>query len=569
MRVRISAVLLSFALAGSAHALTVEVEAPEALQSLLARHLEVARAARLEENLAEEEIERLVRASESGARALLATEGYFSPRVSILRAGDVLRVVVDPGSRTTVGSVRIDFAGGLDADSRLARRIEEDFRLKPGMPFRQADWDAAKAAVLAPLLAGRHPGARLAVSEARIDPAAARADLSLTLDAGPAYRFGVPRITGASRYPAEIAARLAPMRPGEPVSQAALIDYQARLETSGYYSQANVRILPDPAQAEAVPIEVEVVERPEKRLSLGIGLTTDTGVRAQAEWLSRSIDGQGLRLRLDTRLETTSQRAGAELTWPRDSRGRVYSLGIQPRREDLRGQRTETLALTGRATRERGNIETALALQFQNEQQRIGSAVDTRNRALTANYTWTQRDVGRGFYPRRGRVTTLQVGGAAEALLSDTSFLRLYGRHTQYFGLGAQTRLIVRGELGSVLAESRAGIPTDFLFRAGGDNSVRGYAFQSLGRSLEGGVASVRYLATGSLEVEHFFTRDWGAAVFVDAGDAADSPAALDPVFGLGIGARWRSPVGPVNLDLAYGEAVGELRLHFSLGVSF
>jgi translocation and assembly module TamA len=120
-----------------------------------------------------------------------------------------------------------------------------------------------------------------------------------------------------------------------------------------------------------------------------------------------------------------------------------------------------------------------------------------------------------------------------------------------------------------VLAQTREGIPTDFLFRAGGDNSVRGYAYQSLGRTLEGGVASVRYLATGSAEYNYFFEGNWGMAVFVDAGDAADSPAALSPVVGVGVGARYRSPVGPVNLDVAYGEATEEFRLHFSLGVVF
>ncbi|MDP2057742.1 MAG: BamA/TamA family outer membrane protein, partial [Thiobacillus sp.] len=103
----------------------------------------------------------------------------------------------------------------------------------------------------------------------------------------------------------------------------------------------------------------------------------------------------------------------------------------------------------------------------------------------------------------------------------------------------------------------------------GGDNSVRGYAYQSLGRTLEGGVASVRYLATGSVEYNHFFGGNWGMAVFVDAGDAADSLGNLSPVYGVGVGARYRSPVGPVNLDLAYGEATDEFRLHFSLGVSF
>jgi translocation and assembly module TamA len=359
------------------------------------------------------------------------------------------------------------------------------------------------------------------------------------------------------------------LKPGQPVSQQQLLDYQAALETSGYYAQAVVRVEPDLARAAAVPVQVEVVERPEKMFSLGAGISTDTGARVSVTWLHRNLLEQGLRLKLDARLEEERQTGEVELAWPRNAKGYDNSLGAQVRYEDIEGQETLASTLIAKRTRTRGQIEATLSLQFQNEQQDIGSVVDTRNQALVANYAWTQRTVGRAFYPRRGYVLTLQGGGAAEALLSDTTFVRLYGRHTQYFRAGDRGRLILRGELGGVLADRLEGIPTDFLFRAGGDNSVRGYDYQSLGRTLTDGVQSVRYLATGSVEYNYFFEGNWGLAVFVDAGDAADSFGALSPVFGYGVGARYRTPVGPINLDLAYGQETEEFRVHFSFGASF
>ncbi len=568
--------LLAALFATPAHALTVEVDAPNEVKALLTQHLETARAARQGEKLDAEEIARLQRQSELTARDLLATEGYFSPRVesTVERVGDDWRVVyrVDPGARTTVRSVKLVFDGELKthADAAgLRGRIERSFSLKQGMPFRQANWTAAKLAVLQPLLAVRYPAARLAASEARIDPAARAADLTLTIDSGPAYFYGEPVISGVQRYPVSIVRNLNPAKPGKPFRQRDLLDYQVALETSGYYAHATVSIEPDPAQAAAVPIRVEVVERAEKRFSVGAGVSTDTGARVQVGWLARDIADRGLRLKLDARIETNRQSGAAELAWPRTSAGYENSLGAQFKQEDIEGQRTRSTVAAARRTRRRGQIETTVSLQYQTEQQTIGDVVDVRNRALSANYAWTQRAVGRAFYPRRGHVLTLQAGGAAEALLSDTSFIRLYGRHTQYFPAGNNGRWVLRGEVGSVLADTRDGIPTDFLFRAGGDNSVRGYAYQSLGRTLEGGVASVRYLATGSVEYNYFFNRTWGMALFVDAGDAADSPGQLSPVFGYGLGARYRSPVGPVNLDVAYGEATQQFRLHFSLGVSF
>lgn len=561
---------------GSAHALTVEVDAPDELKALLMQHLEAARAARLGEPLDEAELARLRSLSEETARELLATEGYFSPQVdsTLARVADdwVMRYAVTSGPRTRVRTLKIDFSGALAeaGESRLRTRAERGFSLQPEMPFRQAEWDVAKAAVLRPLLTVRYPAARIAASEARIDPATRSADLTLTLDSGPAFFYGQPVISGTQRYPASIVRNLSPLKPGQPYRQQDLLDYQMALDMSGYYAQATVRIEPDPALAAAVPIRVDVVERPEKLFSVGAGVSTDTGARVSTSWVHRNISGRGLRLKLDARLESARQTGAAELAWPRTSKGYENSLGLQVKEEDIEGQETRATVLAGKRTRTRGQIETTLSLQYQTEQQEIGDVVSSRNQALSANYAWTRRTEVRAFYPRRGHVLTLQAGGAAEALLSDTSFVRLYGRHTQYFRAGDNGRLILRGEWGSVLADTRDGIPTDFLFRAGGDNSVRGYAYQSLGRTLDGGgVASVRYLATASAEYNHFFKGNWGMALFVDAGDAADSAGALSPVFGYGVGARYRSPVGPINFDLAYGEATEEFRLHFSLGVSF
>ncbi len=479
---------------------------------------------------------------------------------------------IDPGPRTTVHSVALTFDGALKTRSDAAGlrgRIERSFSLKQGMPFRQADWSTAKVGVLRPLLARTYPAAQLVASEALIDPDKQAADLTLTIDSGPAFFYGEPVISGTQRYPESIIRNLNPAKPGKPFRQQDLLDYQVELEASGYYSRATVRIEPDPALAAAVPIRVEVVEQPEKRFSVGVGVSTDTGARVQTGWLTRNIADRGLRLRLDARIETTQQTGVVELAWPRTSSGYENTLGAQLRNEDIKGQKTRSTLVGGKRTQRRGQIETTLSLQYQTEQQSIGDVVNERNQALTANYVWTRRTVGQAFYPRRGHVLTLQGGGAAEALLSDTNFIRLYGRHTQYFRAGTNGRLVLRGEFGSVLADTRNGIPTDFLFRAGGDNSVRGYAYQSLGRTVSGGVESVRYLATGSVEYNYFFNRTWGGALFVDAGDAADAPGQLSPVFGYGFGARYRSPVGPVNLDLAYGEATHQFRLHFSLGVSF
>jgi translocation and assembly module TamA len=112
-------------------------------------------------------------------------------------------------------------------------------------------------------------------------------------------------------------------------------------------------------------------------------------------------------------------------------------------------------------------------------------------------------------------------------------------------------------------------VPSTFLFRAGGDQSVRGYGYQQLGVPVGTAITGARYLLTASAEYDYWFKPPWGAAVFYDVGNAADNFNDLKPKVGYGVGARWRSPVGPINVDVAYGKAVRKVRLHFSLGFTF
>ena len=129
-----------------------------------------------------------------------------------------------------------------------------------------------------------------------------------------------------------------------------------------------------------------------------------------------------------------------------------------------------------------------------------------------------------------------------------------------------------RVEAGQVFAADRVGVPDPLLFRAGGDESVRGYAYRTLGPIVNGVVTSGRLTATGSIEIARPI---WAKrpqflwAAFIDAGQAANRWSDLRPALGYGAGLRWRSPVGPLRVDVAYGQKVRKFRLHLSVGVAF
>ena len=194
--------------------------------------------------------------------------------------------------------------------------------------------------------------------------------------------------------------------------------------------------------------------------------------------------------------------------------------------------------------------------------------------ALVLGQSWSLRRLDSAVDPRKGYAITAQLSGARKGILTDRSFVRFHTRATRLQPLPADTifkdgTVIGVVELGVVGASSRDDIPSENLFRAGGVQSIRGYSYQSLGVARGGAIVGGRYLAIASLEYQHRITDTYSAATFFDYGNAGDSRSDFTPVAGYGVGLRWRTPIGPVNLDLAYGQAVSRYRLHFSIGYSF
>lgn len=559
-----------------APAYQVDLQAPEDQRALLEAHLDLYRW-RQSERMDEVQLRRLVNQAPAQIRAFLAGEGFYSPKVevSLDRVDGQWRVgiAVEPGEPVRVASVDLRVAGPFDDGSsgnrdRLAK-LRADWALRPPAVFRHAAWEDAKRTALRGLLLERYPAARVGESQAAVDPGANSVALALSMDSGPAFSFGALQIDGLRRYPSSVIERLNPVRVGDPYAQAKLLELQTLLQDSPYFASADVRMDIDPAHPVEVPIRVAVVENKARTLGLGVGATTDIGPRAQMDYRDLNLLGLAWRLSGNLKVAAKEQSLAGELQFPKTAAGHRDSLKAQLTRADVEGEVTRTLALGAKRSRLRGGIETGLGLSYYREQQDVAGASGDSRAALIPSWSWTRRDVDSLLYPTRGSLLSVQVDGAHAAVLSDRTFLRGYGRATWYRPLGDRGQLTLRGELGAVAAASRDGIPADFLFRTGGDQTVRGYAYQSLGVEEGNAVVGGRWLIVASAEYVHWIRPEWGAALFVDGGDAADAAGDLEPAIGYGLGARWKSPVGLLGLDLARGLESEQTRLHFAVGFSF
>jgi translocation and assembly module TamA len=316
------------------------------------------------------------------------------------------------------------------------------------------------------------------------------------------------------------------------------------------------------------PVDIHVQEQLPHRLTFGAGVSTNTGAQTEVIYQGYDFLQRAWQFETGLRLEQLRQSLYADVHLPPEGERR-HSFGMLVDREDIQSLERRRIAVGAVETRVHGPVDARYALNWQREISRPQDAPETTSTALTLDGTWTLRRVDNLLDPRRGFIAQFQAGGGSKALLSDQNFLRLRGRYQHFFPVAERDVLTLRGEMGTTLAPGREGIPQDFLFRTGGAQSVRGYAYQSLGVEEGDAVVGGRYLALASTEYTHWFSAQWGGAAFVDAGNAGDDRHALDPAVGYGVGARWKSPAGPLAVDLAYGERDGQVRLHFSLAVAF
>jgi translocation and assembly module TamA len=569
----------------------VRINAPGKLDDLLEENLDLVRY-RGNPRTDREQLRRMVRTAPAQAKTLLATEGFYSPEVAVRldESGTTPRVTVDvtPGEPVLVGAVEIVLNGFASSpESPFDKEaLKAGWPLVEGDVFRQDEWERSKRAILRAVVQTRYPRAQMTESVATVDPDTRRALLRVALDSGPEMRFGELKIEGLKRYPESVIRNLNKINPGDVYSEAALQAFQAKLQDTGYFAAVEVTAdlntlieaqqeatedrqagTPPPATMGPVPLLVHVVENKRRNASVGVGFSTNTGGRTSVAYDDLAI--WGLRLKSALTLEQKKQTARGDFYFPTTDDGYNDSFGAALERNDVEGETTRSASVYAKRAWGTPLLERSISAEYLNESTTVAGAESSHAMSLPVTYAVTWRKLDNLIFPSRGYVLNATLGGAVLPILTDEKFIRATARGLLYKPINPKNMLIFRAELGALRSASKDGVPTTYLFRAGGDNSVRGYAYQELGVQEGDATVGGRYLLTASAEYQYWFRPAWGAAVFYDAGNAADSLSDIHPKSGYGLGARYKSPVGPINVDIAYGHAVRKARLHFSLGFTF
>lgn len=521
-------------------------------------------------DLSEPTIRRLHRLAPEEIRQAMQPFGYYQPTIDakLKKVAGVWQAVytIDPGPPTDLDrlEIRVNGEGGEEPS---VRDVLSSTELVSGQRLDHRKYEQTKSRLSDALYNAGYIDARFIQSEIKVYPPKRKADIYLIVESGPRFNYGPITVEQDILRP-EFVNRFANIKQGDRFDTSKLIDFQLALIDSNYFSQVEIQAEREKAVSTQIPVTVKTEPKKPRRYTTGLGFGTDTGPRVSAGAELRRINRRGHKIRFDLRASLIEQSISSQYLVP------------------IKNVATDNLAFTASASRKKeGDIDTdqyklgtslnedwlglrrRLYLSLERENFDIGDGTQTSN-MLIPGVQLSRKYGDDPLFPRKGYSATLDIHGGLESPLTETTFLHTSLRARSVLPLTKRSRLLLRGEIGAIQAATFSDLPPSQRFFAGGDQSVRGYGYQNLSpKNSDGEVIGGQYLAVASIEADYLFYGNFGAATFFDVGNASnDLLTSLNK--GIGIGLRYRSPVGMIRVDVArpLDDSADSFRLHISIG---
>jgi translocation and assembly module TamA len=506
---------------------------------------------------------------EAEARLALETQGYYhaaiAPRLEFAEECWKASLEIQRGQSVRFGTVTVTIDGPLANEPAMRLLLSEPL-LREGRRFTHERYDAAKARLLDVAEDHGYFDAAFPVAEVRVDPDARRADVTLTLASGSRYRIGQIEIEQQELQP-ELFNRLLRIETGQPFHADDLANTYRELLGSQYFDR--VLVTPDiEARADGqVRVKVTAIATSRRSILLGAGYATDSGPRGRADLHYRRLNDRGHRASFTSIVSGIEGEVKSEYRIPYGNPAHEYyfgTAGISYEETDSYLTRLWTVGVGRTHRRGRNWLETNY-VNYQDDDFDVGGEKG-HSQLLLIGTNWTRKTLAQDPRPTRGYSLSLDVRGATRVLLSDNDLIQTIGTARYILPVSRRIRLLSRASAGWTWQKDFSELPPSIRFFAGGDNSVRGYDYESIGPERNGEIFGGERLLTGSLELDVLVREQWSAALFTDAGSAFDeSPEFMRSV---GVGVRWYSPLGPLRLDFAHplDDVERSFRIHVSLG---
>ena len=464
---------------------------------------------------------------------------------------------------------RLAALAGLERDDpercRLLQQLVTGFELQPGDRLIHSRYESGKAAAQAAIEGRGYLLARLETSRVDVTVADDRADIQLHWRTGPRFRMGETQFDGA-QFGDDFMQRFVEHESGAFYDSDELLKLQRRLIDADYFGFVSVSPQLRQARGGVVPILVHVAPAPRNVYTGGISVGTDSGFGVRGGMQRRWVNTRGHRANIEAEVSQrlTAAAANYEIFRPGPDQ-RSLNFGLTHRREETNTSESETTSLFAMESRRWRGWQRDLGLRalygdFTIAEERGNSTLLFAESRLTRR--WSNDDL----FPTRGYSLQLEARGGSEAVLADTDFVQLRGQLRWIQPLGERQRLYMNAIAGTTWVDDFHALPPPLRFFAGGDQTIRGYSYQALGPTVnrcgfdaedpercDDFVIGGKHLAVLSAEFERDILPQWSIAGFVDSGNAFSDTSSFRAATGVGLGVRWRSPVGLVRVDLGHG----------------
>ena len=485
-----------------------------------------------------------------------------------------ITVAVTPNEPVTIRQLDVDISD-LEKDNTDFKNLLSTIRLQlaPGKVFVSSDYEAAKTSIINTSQNLGYFDLEFTKASVAVSRRAKTADISLTAVAGTRFVFG-QTLFKQRAFSKSFMQRWLPFAPGDPYDAAQVSQLTQNLQSSGYFSSVRVRPEINPRFVDTVPLVVDLKERDNNQVSIGFGYSTDTELRTSLSWNKPLINSYGHSAKWSISLAREEQSASFAYRIPRLDRPRFNYWGIEYglKNENDSGNDLDSFLSSlslQRVSRTRKDWTESLFIRYDRERFTVNDVERTTDLVLPGISYTRIRNKGEPFVTS-GQTISFQLMGGSRHALSSIDFLKSVGRFRYLRTLADKHTLIGTLQVGGILSNEDESVPVSQRFFAGGDRTIRGFAFRSVAPTDDDGDAiGGKFLQVGNFEYNYRFKDRWSAAIFTDAGRAFDD---FDTAFsvGVGFGVRWQSPVGQLRVDLARPVSDGDgssFRVHLSLGV--
>lgn len=511
----------------------------------------------------------------SQASKALRALGYYNPvvdwQVEEGGAEETARLIltVTPGDPVRIKSRTVEIRGAAASDSRFTDNLP--VHPAEGDILNHGDYTYLRNTLQTRARRRGYFDGRLVTRSLEVDPEALTANITLVFESGDRYQLGDVTFEDGHWFESRLLHEFVTFEPGIPYHADEIAKLNSGLLGSGYFSGVDIDAVPGNAKDGVIPVRIGLTRRDRRSLATGLGFSTDVGPRFRGTWREHWVNQMGHKRGAET-----------EISVPRQNLSTWYELPLDPpmtdlirftagyQREDIENVESELLTFGQQWQHQLddGWLQV-LSIRWEGERFNIGDDEKGTSTLLLPGVGYSKLHADSPLDPSRGYRLQINVSGSHRAALSSVDILHVNAVAKGLFTLAGKHRFLSRVQFGGVGTNRFEDVPPSLRFFAGGDQSVRGYGYQTLSPENDNGVpVGGRYTVVGSAEYQYQFADRWRAALFVDHGNAIND--LFDPLAtGVGAGIRWISPLGPLRLDIAKGlnpELGGEWRVHFSMG---